>query len=115
LIEGKHDRVWLNPFRPEVQFIQDLILEIVSKYDIDGIQFDDHFGLQLSWDTMPSQLGNICKSTQGKRPIIPKFLTGCAGELTKLLSMKRVVQAVHKQNCLVSWLPTQRVSTILAD
>jgi len=40
-IEGKHE-VWLNPFRPEVQqFIQDLILEIVSK-DIDGIQFDDH-------------------------------------------------------------------------
>ena len=44
--EGKtHQRVWLNPLRPEVQkFTTDLILEIVSKYDVDGIQLDDHFG-----------------------------------------------------------------------
>ncbi len=44
--EGKDDRVWLNPFHPQVQrFILDLIIEIVVKYNIDGIQFDDHFGL----------------------------------------------------------------------
>lgn len=40
------DIVWLNPFKPEVQqFIQDLVVETVSNYDIDGVQFDDHFGL----------------------------------------------------------------------
>ncbi|MGF1480909.1 MAG: glycoside hydrolase family 10 protein [Cyanophyceae cyanobacterium] len=45
-LEGIHERVWLNPFHPEVQqFILDLITEIVTNYDIDGIQFDDHFGL----------------------------------------------------------------------
>jgi uncharacterized lipoprotein YddW (UPF0748 family) len=45
-LEGNvHKRVWLNPFKPEVQqFISDLIVEIVSKYDVDGIQVDDHFG-----------------------------------------------------------------------
>ncbi|MBE9029796.1 glycoside hydrolase family 10 protein [filamentous cyanobacterium LEGE 11480] len=44
--EGIYPRVWLNPLRPEVQqFIHDLLLEIVSRYDIDGIQLDDHFGL----------------------------------------------------------------------
>ena len=50
--EGKtHQRVWLNPLRPEVQrFMTDLIVEIVSNYDIDGIQLDDHFGY-------PSELG----------------------------------------------------------
>ena len=44
--EGKkHQRVWLNPLRPEVQeFITDLVVEIVSNYDVDGIQLDDHFG-----------------------------------------------------------------------
>ena len=44
--EGKqHQRVWLNPLRPEVQqFITDLIVEIVSHYNVDGIQLDDHFG-----------------------------------------------------------------------
>jgi uncharacterized lipoprotein YddW (UPF0748 family) len=45
-MEGRWSRVWLNPFKPEVQqFIQNLVLEIVSRYDVDGIQFDDHFGL----------------------------------------------------------------------
>ena len=40
-----HQRVWLNPLRPDVQeFMSDLIVEIVSNYDIDGIQLDDHFG-----------------------------------------------------------------------
>ena len=44
--EGVEERVWLNPFHPEVQqFILNLITEIVKNYDIDGIQFDDHFGL----------------------------------------------------------------------
>ncbi|MBD1828455.1 family 10 glycosylhydrolase [Microcoleus vaginatus GB1-A2] len=52
--EGKHDRVWLNPFHPQVQqFILDLILEIVDNYDIDGIQFDDHFGLPVEFGYEP--------------------------------------------------------------
>jgi uncharacterized lipoprotein YddW (UPF0748 family) len=42
---------WLNPFRPEVQkFLTALVLEIVTQYDADGIQFDDHMSL-------PSQFG----------------------------------------------------------
>lgn len=37
---------WLNPFHPQVQqFIQNLVLEVVSQYDVDGIQFDDHMSL----------------------------------------------------------------------
>lgn len=42
--------VWLNPFRPEVQqFLTQLVLELVSRYDIDGIQFDDHFSLPVEF------------------------------------------------------------------
>ena len=38
--------VWLNPFHPDVQkFISDLVLEVVTRYDVDGIQFDDHTSL----------------------------------------------------------------------
>ena len=52
--EGEHERVWLNPFHPQVQqFILDLILEIVDNYDIDGIQFDDHFGLPVEFGYEP--------------------------------------------------------------
>ncbi len=51
-LEGNvHERVWLNPLHPEVQkFITDLIVELVSNYDVEGIQLDDHFGY-------PSELG----------------------------------------------------------
>jgi uncharacterized lipoprotein YddW (UPF0748 family) len=67
--EGKDPRVWLNPFKPEVKkFIIDLVVEVVSNYDVDGIQFDDHFGL-------PSEFGydkftvDLYKSEhQGKLP-----------------------------------------------
>ncbi len=67
--EGKDPRVWLNPFKPEVKkFIIDLVVEVIKKYDVDGIQFDDHFGL-------PSEFGydkftvDLYKSEhQGKLP-----------------------------------------------
>ncbi len=67
--EGKDPRVWLNPFKPEVKkFIIDLVVEVITKYDVDGIQFDDHFGL-------PSEFGydkftvDLYKSEhQGKLP-----------------------------------------------
>jgi uncharacterized lipoprotein YddW (UPF0748 family) len=46
-----HQRVWLNPLRPDVQeFMTALLVEIVSDYDIDGVQLDDHFGY-------PAELG----------------------------------------------------------
>lgn len=39
---------WLNPFHPEVQqFLTDLIVEVVERYPVDGIQLDDHFGLPV--------------------------------------------------------------------
>ncbi len=59
VMEGKHPRVWLNPFHPQVQqFIVATIAEIVARYDVDGIQFDDHFGLpvELGYDAFTVQL-----------------------------------------------------------
>lgn len=50
-------QVWLNPLHPEVQqFILDLILEVVTKYDVDGIQLDDHFSLPVEFGYDPSFL-----------------------------------------------------------
>ncbi|WP_036487370.1 glycoside hydrolase family 10 protein [Myxosarcina sp. GI1] len=41
---------WLNPFHPEVQnFLTDLIVDVVQRYSIDGIQLDDHFGLPVEF------------------------------------------------------------------
>ncbi|MEL6230137.1 MAG: glycoside hydrolase family 10 protein [Cyanobacteria bacterium J06627_3] len=44
------DMVWLNPYKPEVQqFITQMLLELISRYDVDGIQFDDHFILPVEF------------------------------------------------------------------
>ena len=39
----RNDFTWFNAFNPAVQqFMLDLIMEVVNKYDVDGIQCDDH-------------------------------------------------------------------------
>ncbi|MTJ53172.1 glycoside hydrolase family 10 protein [Anabaena sp. UHCC 0253] len=114
--EGTHNRVWLNPFRPDVQkFIQDLIVEIVKNYDIDGIQFDDHFGLpsELGYDAYTTALYK--KEHKGKLPPAnakdPEWVSWRANKITAF--MKRVFTAIkaNKKDCIVSVAPNpQRFS-----
>jgi len=67
--EGIHNRAWLNPFHPDVQqFILDLIGEITSKYDIDGIQLDDHFGLPVEFGYDPVTVALYQKEHNGQLP-----------------------------------------------
>jgi uncharacterized lipoprotein YddW (UPF0748 family) len=67
--EGKDPRVWLNPFKPEVKkFIIDLVVEVVRNYDIDGIQFDDHFGLPSEFGYDKFTVDLYKKEHQGKLP-----------------------------------------------
>jgi uncharacterized lipoprotein YddW (UPF0748 family) len=48
------NQAWLNPFHPEVQqFLTDLIVDVVTRYDVDGIQLDDHFGLAVDFGYDP--------------------------------------------------------------
>ncbi|MBK1989599.1 glycoside hydrolase family 10 protein [Sphaerospermopsis aphanizomenoides BCCUSP55] len=114
--EGTHDRVWLSPFRPDVQqFIQDLIVEIVKNYDIDGIQFDDHFGLpsELGYDAYTVALYKKEHRGQApsKNPKDPEWVRWRANKITDF--MKRVFTAIkaNKKNCIVSVAPNpQRFS-----
>ena len=62
-------QVWLNPLHPEVQqFIRELIVEVVSNYDVDGIQLDDHFGMpvELGYDPFTVELYRL--EHQGQNP-----------------------------------------------
>ncbi|MDB9375496.1 glycoside hydrolase family 10 protein [Nodularia sphaerocarpa] len=114
--EGIHERVWLNPFHPEAQkFIQDLIVEIVSNYDIDGIQFDDHFGLpsELGYDAYTVALYK--KEHRGQAPPRdpknPAWVRWRANKITDF--MKRVFTAIkaNQKDCIVSVAPNpQRFS-----
>ncbi len=121
--EGAENRVWLNPFHPEVQqFIQDLVVEIVKNYDIDGIQFDDHFGLpyDLGYDAYTVALYK--KEHRGKAPSTnsqdAEWVRWRANKITDY--MKRVFQAIKatKKNCLVSVSPNPQefsYKSFLAD
>lgn len=114
--EGIHDRVWLNPFHPQVQkFLEDLIVEIVSNYNIDGIQFDDHFGLpsELGYDFYTTNLYKL--ENNGKLPPKdtkdPQWVKWRADKITEY--MKRVFAAIKRnnKNCIVSVAPNpQRFS-----
>ncbi|MBD2198046.1 glycoside hydrolase family 10 protein [Calothrix anomala FACHB-343] len=114
--EGTHDRVWLSPFRPDVQkFIQDLIVEIVKNYDIDGIQFDDHFGLPSELGYDPYTIALYRKEHRGlapsNNPKDPEWVSWRANKITNY--MKQVFTAIKavKKDCIVSVAPNpQRFS-----
>ena len=107
--EGEHERVWLNPFHPEVQqFILDLILEIVDNYDIDGIQFDDHFGLPVEFGYEPltvSMYQEQIKSPPSDDARETFWVRWRADKINDFVG--RVSRAIksRKQKCIVSLSP----------
>jgi uncharacterized lipoprotein YddW (UPF0748 family) len=109
-MEGVEPRVWLNPFHPEVQqFILDLIVEIVANYDIDGIQFDDHFGLPSEFGYDDYTVGLYEKELPGlspsKEPKETFWVRWRADKINEF--MERVFYAVKaiKQDCIISLSP----------
>ncbi len=108
--EGKYPRVWLNPFKPEVQnFITDLILELVNNYDIDGIQFDDHFGLPFEFGYDDFTVALYQKENAGKSPPVnaqdPAWTKWRADKITAF--MTQIFQSIkaRKHQVLISLSP----------
>ncbi|MGB3294107.1 MAG: glycoside hydrolase family 10 protein [Phormidesmis sp.] len=67
--EGDHQRVWLNPFHPEVQaFIKSLVAELAANYDIDGFQVDDHMGLPFAYGYDPYTISLYQQEHSGQLP-----------------------------------------------
>lgn len=105
----KDGQLWLNPCHPEVQqFIVDLISEVAEKYEVDGIQLDDHFGLPvaLGYDDFTKQIYRL--ENGGKNP--PEnyqdanWMRWRANKLTNL--MTQIFHAVKaKRNCVISLSP----------
>lgn len=109
-MEGVEPRVWLNPFHPEVQqFILDLVTEIVANYDVDGIQFDDHFGLPSEFGYDEYTVGLYEKELPGLSPSDNHretfWIRWRADKINEF--MERVFYAVKaiKQDCIISLSP----------
>lgn len=114
--EGIHNRVWLNPFHPEVQqFIQNLIVEIVKNYDIDGIQFDDHFGLPSELGYDPYTVALYKQEHNGQTPPPdpknPQWLRWRADKITNFMERVFTTIKANQKDCIVSVAPNpQRFS-----
>lgn len=68
-MEGQEPRLWLNPFHPQAQqFITALVAEVVARYDLDGLQFDDHLGLPSDFGYDPYTIKRYQQDHSGKAP-----------------------------------------------
>lgn len=112
-VHGEDHSVWLNPAHPSVQqFLVKLVTEVVEKYDIEGIQFDDHLGMpvEVGYDDYTVQLYQ--QENGGRRPPTnfndPAWMRWRANKLSDL--MTRIATAVksRKPNCLISLSPNPR-------
>ena len=108
--DGIYQRRWLNPFKPEVQqFIQDLVLEIVTQHNADGIQFDDHLGLPVDFGYDDYTIQLYQQEHQGKSPSSnsddPEWVRWRADKITAFMS--RLFHAIKSadRNTLVSLSP----------
>lgn len=65
----KDNLVWLNPFHPEVQqFMIDLVLELLEKYDVPAVQFDDHFCLPRKFGYDAFTVDLYKRENKGREP-----------------------------------------------
>jgi uncharacterized lipoprotein YddW (UPF0748 family) len=100
---------WLNPFRPEVQqFITNLVTEIVTQYDVDGIQFDDHMSLPREFGYDKYTISLYTRETKNKPPGNPQEPAWMKWRTDKITTfMVKLNQAVkaRKPNAIFSISP----------
>ncbi|WP_254923622.1 family 10 glycosylhydrolase [Pseudanabaena sp. SR411] len=100
---------WLNPFHPEVQqFLTDLILEAVSKYDLDGIQFDDHTSLPKTFGYDRYTLNLYRQETKKEAPTDvnnPDWVRWRANKITAFMARLSKAVKQRKPNVIFSVSP----------
>lgn len=108
-ISAAGEVAWLNPFHPEVQtFLSELVLEVVSGYDADGIQFDDHLSLPNAFGYDPITVAQFQKTTKTPPPASaadPAWVQWRADRITAFLAKLRETVRSRKSKVLVSISP----------
>lgn len=103
--------VWMNPLHPEArQFLLDLVLEAVERYDLDGIQLDDRIVwpyITMGYDAYTK--AQYAKEHDGKEPPLdekdPQWMRWRADKVNEFSRM--FVQEVRKArpNLIISLSP----------
>ncbi|MDY6781317.1 MAG: glycoside hydrolase family 10 protein [Cyanobacteriota bacterium] len=100
---------WLNPFHPEVQqFMIDLVLEAIARYDVDGIQFDDHLSLPNEFGYDPYTVALYKKETKKDPPKDfqnPEWVRWRADKITDFVKRLRGAIAQRKPKAIFSISP----------
>ncbi|MBP0030681.1 glycoside hydrolase family 10 protein [Roseofilum sp. Guam] len=117
---GESSYVWLNPFHPEVQaFILNLVGEMVSQYEIEGIQLDSSFcpPVELGYDAVTKQLYQ--QDHSGKQPpsnpqdpAWVKWRRDCLTDFLKQISVRIKAQ---KPYCILSFVADLHRTDTLQD
>lgn len=108
-ISAAGEVMWLNPFHPKVQeFITNLIVEIVTQYDVDGIQFDDHMSLprEFGYDKYTTAL--YTQETQNNPPSNPEdpaWMRWRADKITAFMVKLNQAVKARKPNAIFSVSP----------
>lgn len=106
--------VWLNPFLPEVQqFITDLVLEVVTQYDVDGIQFDDHTSLPNEFGYDRYTLALYRQETGKNAPANPRdaeWVRWRADKITAFMTQLNQAVKQRKPNTIFSVSPNPYVT-----
>lgn len=106
--------MWLNPFLPEVQqFITNLVLEVVSQYDVDGIQFDDHTSLPTEFGYDSYTLALYKKETKKDAPANPQdpaWMRWRANKITAFVTQLNKAVKQRKPNAIFSVSPNPYIT-----
>ncbi|WP_371734055.1 family 10 glycosylhydrolase [Synechococcus sp. CCY 9618] len=108
-ISAAGEVVWLNPLLPEVQaFITELVLEIITNYDADGIQFDDHMSLPSAFGYDAWTVAQYRKDTKKDPPADsadPAWVKWRADRITAFMEQLRAAIRSRRPGAIVSVSP----------
>ncbi len=109
-ISAAGEVVWMNPFRTEVQnFLLSLVTEVMTLYDVDGIQFDDHLCLprELGYDNYTLNLYK--QETKKDAPADfqdPDWMRWRAYKITEFVTRLKATVKAKKGNAILSISPS---------
>ncbi|HEY9670067.1 MAG TPA: glycoside hydrolase family 10 protein [Waterburya sp.] len=113
-VDAAGEVMWLNPFLPEVQqFITDLVLEVVTRYDVDGIQFDDHTSLPNEFGYDGYTLALYKQETNKNAPANPQdpaWVSWRANKITAFVTQLNKVVKQRKPNAIFSVSPNPYIT-----
>ncbi|PZU98624.1 MAG: hypothetical protein DCF32_19470 [Leptolyngbya sp.] len=103
-------RRWMNPFHPQVQKFQlELINELVSNYEVDGFQFDDHLGLPVDFGYDPFTINLYRAEHNGQAPPNDpqdaEWMAWRANKISDFLAEVHKLVKARRPNAVVSISP----------